>query len=209
MRTFLTRKRSAFVSLTAAIVLGALTPERATAQEKSQQQHHGKTVRGPFEVVISRRGNPAETPIALAGMLDLNVDGSGNFTGLLTRGKDHNGNSLPGVLFSGMSLKPDPTGAENYAVYGQITGRSVSILFDLGNAKYIIGSGVSKDDVMTSGSELTFAGGTAIGPQGGDSGDWGTFLSTSPSPSTVTTCTTVTIFGVQIYESCTTTTKSG
>lgn len=198
-------KTSITMMFAAALGIGVVMPGSANAQTSPT-----KTVRGPFEVVISHRGNPFETPLALVGMLTLNVDPSGSFTGVLTTGKDKDGNDLPAILFHGPNLPPDPSSANSYNVYGQITGRSVSILFDLGNNKYIIGSGVSKADLSAADTgDLSFAGGAAVGTDSGDSGDWGTFLSTSPPPKSMTTCTTVSLFGIEIYQSCTTVTSSG
>ncbi|HYL75299.1 MAG TPA: hypothetical protein VEU96_13895, partial [Bryobacteraceae bacterium] len=60
-------------------------------------------------------------------MLTLNVDASGSFSGELTKGQDRFGHDIPGVLFRGYNLHPDPTSAASYKVYGQITRRSVGI----------------------------------------------------------------------------------
>src|SRR5579864_6113781 len=98
------------------LAIGVLMPGNANAQTSST-----KTVRGPFEVVISHRGDPFETPLALAGMLTLNVDASGSFTGVLKTGKDKQGNDLHAILFHGPNLPPDPSSADSYNVYGQIT----------------------------------------------------------------------------------------
>ena len=204
MKTNPTMKRPALLVLTAGLALGVWMPASALAQDPQSPK---RKVSGPFEVVIGRRGNPSDTPLALAGMLTLYVDSSGGFTGELTKGKDRFGHDLPGVLFRGYNLHPDPTAADSYKVYGQITGRSVSIFFDLGNGQFIIGSGVSKSDIRASDGELSFAGGAAVGPFGGDQGDWGTILTTRPSGGT-TTCTTVSILGIEVYQSCTTTTPS-
>jgi len=204
MKTNPTMKRTALLLLTAGLAVGVWTPVSARAEDPQSPK---KKISGPFEVVISRRGNPSDTPLALAGMLTLNVDASGGFTGDLTKGKDRFGHDLPGVLFRGYNLHPDPTAADSYKVYGQITGRSISILFDLGNGQYIIGSGASKSDIRASDGELSIGGGAAVGPFGGDQGDWGTILTTRPSGGT-TTCTTVSILGVEVYQSCTTTTPS-
>jgi hypothetical protein len=56
-------------------------------------------------------------------------------------------------------------------VVGQVTGRAVNLLFDLGDERYIFGAGTSLNNVRDEdcGGAL---GGSLVGPEPGDSGDW-------------------------------------
>jgi hypothetical protein len=174
---------------------------------------------GPFEVVILRRGNPIHEPFGLIGKLAIDVDSiNGTFTGNITAGLDQNGAALPAVRFDGPTLTPSPTAPGSYNVYGQITGRSMSIAIELDadNNQFIYGTGVMKQDPrdVVSG-KIDFvrnAGGPAVGPEGGDQGDWAALYSNSTTVykdnTTTQTCQTIQVLGYTVYQNCTTTTNN-
>ena len=85
--------------------------------------------------------------LSLLGPLSLQVDATGNLTGSLT--------------------VSDGTLVE---VTGQAIGRSINLVFNLGQDKRIFGVGSLENDIRGC---KGVAGGPFTGPKPGDSGDWG------------------------------------
>ncbi len=88
----------------------------------------------------------SDAGLSLAGTLLLEVT-DGSAEGTMTR---DDGTSLPLV--------------------GQVTGRAISLVIDLGDGQYIFGTGASWNDFLSCDS---VGGGTFTGPNPGDLGDWG------------------------------------
>ena len=81
------------------------------------------------------------------GNLTLAIDAMGAVTGML---KQANGETIP--------------------VSGTVVGQSITLVFDLGDGKYVIGTGGLNKDVR---NNPTIMGGILSGPNEGDIGDWG------------------------------------
>lgn len=98
-----------------------------------------------FEATI-RQGPSAET--TLLGDLEFDLDDTGSLIGQF--------------------LVEDGT---QILIAGQVVGHSISMIFDLGDERYIYGVGVSLRDVRSDdcGGPM---GGPFVGPGEGDSGDW-------------------------------------
>jgi hypothetical protein len=64
----------------------------------------------------------------------------------------------------------EQTSGETIGVSGTVTGQSITLVFDLGDGKYVIGTGGLNKDVR---NNPTIMGGTLSGPNEGDIGDWG------------------------------------
>jgi hypothetical protein len=88
----------------ALMVLGAYLCTSDSFAQATQTRH----IEGPFETVISRRGNPLDEPYAVAGKLSFDIDQNGGFSGQITKGQDENGNPAPALLFSGTMLRNRP-----------------------------------------------------------------------------------------------------
>ena len=86
--------------------------------------------------------------LALIGILQFDLDTTGGLTGTF-------------ALEDGSEA----------LVAGQVNGRAVNLIFDLGDQRYIYGVGTSLYNVRDEdcGGEL---GGPLVGPEPGDSGDW-------------------------------------
>lgn len=99
----------------------------------------------PFEATVLS-GPDAE--LALIGTLDLDVDETGSASGLLTT---DDGLEVP--------------------VVGQINGRAINLVFDLGDDVYIFGLGTSVEPIgaESCGGSL---GGPFVGPALDDTGTW-------------------------------------
>jgi hypothetical protein len=59
---------------------------------------------------------------------------------------------------------------KSVTVTGQAEGQAVNLAFQLGEKRYLFGVGTSVEDFSQCGGA---AGGPLVGPQPGDSGDWG------------------------------------
>jgi hypothetical protein len=58
-------------------------------------------------------------------------------------------------------------------VVGQIDGRAISLLFDLGDGAFVAGTGLAQDDLKSCPEVIDgFVGGPLAGPGEGDLGDW-------------------------------------
>jgi hypothetical protein len=58
-------------------------------------------------------------------------------------------------------------------VVGQISGRAISLLFDLGDGAFVAGTGLAQDDLERCPEVIDgFVGGPLAGPGEGDLGDW-------------------------------------
>ena len=133
-----------------------------------------KTLTSTFEVSINQRANPGDDPYSVIGILTMNVDQNGGFTGTITAAKDSMGNAYPSVLFRGKSRSIDLSGPASLNVSGQIVGRAISLAIQLPDNKYIFGSGVSRDDLtkMPAGDISGIIGGSAVTSDSGETGDW-------------------------------------
>lgn len=99
----------------------------------------------------------------------------GNFTGTVRLGPDM------GAVWQGLltlSVAADgtlagtleqPTG-ETIIVSGTAIGQSITLIFDLGDGNYVIGTGGLNRNIH---DHPTIMGGTLSGPNEGDIGDWG------------------------------------
>jgi hypothetical protein len=99
---------------------------------------------GDFEATIYQGPSAG---LSLVGPLSLQVDATGNLTGGLT--------TNDGALIE---------------VTGQAIGRSINLVFNLGEDKRIFGVGSLENDIRDCEG---LSGGPFTGPEPGDSGDWG------------------------------------
>lgn len=192
-------------SLVMLMAMGLLLSSPAPADAGNGGKDERARLSTAFEVTIHRRGNPADQPIAVVGMLTVDVDKSGALTGRITPSVDQRtGQLAPSVLFTfdGATLTPAP-GVSELEVRGQITGRAVNlIILDAGGpGKHIYGSGTAENELSFSRggksvNDLGKLGGPAVGPEKGDAGDW----------VTIQTCDCIRIFGIDVYCTCKTTT---
>src|SRR6185436_15645845 len=134
------------VNLIALAISLALPNMSAFAEDAPQK----KTTRltAPLEVSISKRGPQGGDPIAIIGLMQIDIQPDGLFTGTVTRIKRDDGEMLPAVLFYGSSLTPDVTGPKELSVTGSVNGNQISFAFDFGlgedgNHKAIAGIGVT------------------------------------------------------------------
>jgi hypothetical protein len=113
-------------------------------------------------------------PFSLAGALALRIEPSGAVTGELTPDVvSVDGSDLSPVLPS----LPVP-------VAGQVNGRSVNLVFQVAEDKYVFGSGTSTTDLSDCNGPIDGSiGGAAVGPEAGDRGDWlGSYCVLVPNP---------------------------
>lgn len=99
---------------------------------------------GDFEATVYQGPSAG---LSLIGPLSLQVDATGNLTGSLA--------ASDGALIE---------------VTGQAIGRSINLVFNLGEDKRIFGVGSLENDIRGC---KGLAGGPFTGPKPGDSGDWG------------------------------------
>ncbi|MCL4302995.1 MAG: hypothetical protein KJ077_45330 [Anaerolineae bacterium] len=99
---------------------------------------------GDFEATVYQGPSAG---LSLIGPLALEVDATGNLTGALTT---NNGTFVQ--------------------VTGQAVGRSINLVFNLGEDKRIFGVGSLENDIRDC---TGLSGGPFTGPEPGDSGDWG------------------------------------
>lgn len=99
---------------------------------------------GDFEATIYQGPSAG---LSLVGPLSLQVDATGNLTGKLAANN--------GALIE---------------VTGQAIGRSINLVFNLGEDKRIFGVGSLENDIRDC---KGLSGGPFTGPEPGDSGDWG------------------------------------
>lgn len=99
---------------------------------------------GDFEATVYQGPSAG---LSLVGPLSLQVDATGNLTGALT--------ANDGALVE---------------VTGQAIGRSINLVFNLGEDKRIFGVGSLENDIRDC---KGLSGGPFTGPEPGDSGDWG------------------------------------
>lgn len=133
-----------------------------------------------------------DAPLTLAGVLTLNVEDDGVFSGTLSR------DDGPLVIAGDGGID-----AATLPVTGQLGRRSLNIAVDLGDGRYVFGEGTVVTDrggcagttELTPGSLL--GGGVAEGPRLGDRGDWGIF-DTETGSGSVTTCTTTRSGNVEV-----------
>jgi hypothetical protein len=126
-----------------AVLFAAGSGWGATRPAKAQAPDNVRCT-APFEATVY---NGANAGFAMLGTLDLEVNPNGAATGRVLR----------------------PGSDEVIPVVGQVAGRSVSLVFDLGDAGVIVGVGAGVNNL----SECRgFVGGTFSGPGLGDSGDW-------------------------------------
>lgn len=97
-----------------------------------------------FEATVHQGPNVG---LSLAGPLALEVDSTGNLTGVLTT-----------------------NGGTYIQATGQAVGHSINLVFDLGDDKHIFGVGSLENNIQECKGAI---GGPFTGPEPGDSGDWG------------------------------------
>jgi hypothetical protein len=129
-----------------------------------------------FELTVHRRGNPAAEPFAVIGMLTLQIEKSGRFTGEITPSLTETDEEKDAVIFRGTDLSPDPTASTRLDVVGQLRGVAINMIIYLGDGTRIFAVGTAEQEFSISkqgGAEaLGVIGGPATGPESGDSGDW-------------------------------------
>lgn len=106
---------------------------------------------GPVHCLIDFEATVRQGPssgVALLGVLDFKVDGAG-------------------VLYGKLMQKD---GGE-LLVAGQVEGRAVHLVFDLGDEQNVFGVGTAKAQITNDTCGLAL-GGPFVGPAAGDSGDW-------------------------------------
>lgn len=101
------------------------------------------TTIGRFEATVHYGPN---TGVSLNGQVKLDVESSGNVSGVLT-------------LADGSQVK----------AVGQANGRAINLMFDLGNDQKVFGVGTAERDIREGGGMM---GGPFSGPAAGDLGDW-------------------------------------
>jgi hypothetical protein len=69
-----------------------------------------------------------------------------------------------------MSGTLEQSSGETLPVSGTVTGQSITLVFELSDGKYVIGTGGLNRDIH---DNPTVLGGTLSGPNEGDIGDWG------------------------------------
>jgi hypothetical protein len=166
-----------------------------------------KTVGGAFEVTIAKRRIPGELPIALMGDITIQIYDDGSISGKVTRGTLPDGSPLPSVLFEGSPYSPVMNAPETINFTGTLHGRIIGFTFELpagpdGAPRRITGVGVTNANLLDDAVERVdydFAQGSAVGPRPGDSGDWGSFLSTRPTVEPRRTTTTTTTRCTSVY----------
>jgi hypothetical protein len=99
---------------------------------------------------------------------------TGDFVGTVRLGPDA-GTVWQGLLILNVAANGEITGTlkdstGTLKVSGTVTGQSITLVFDLGDSKYVIGTGGLNKDVR---NNPTIMGGTLSGPNEGDIGDWG------------------------------------
>lgn len=96
---------------------------------------------------VARVYHGPDTGVELAGELTLTIDPSGSHRGVLTQ--------------------PDGSGV---SVVGQVTGQSLTVLFDVGEGRFISGLGTADSDIRA--CNFTTLVGPFVGPDFADSGTW-------------------------------------
>jgi len=135
--------------LTGVAVVGliwSIVLTRSPALAGGRQGHHG-AVHCQFSFHARVYQGP-DTGLELAGDLTLTIDPSGSHRGVLTQ--------------------PDGSGV---SVVGQVTGQSLTVLFDLGDNRFISGLGTADSDIRA--CSFTTLLGPFVGPDPADSGTWG------------------------------------
>jgi hypothetical protein len=126
------------------------TPLAASATSVARQEASPAAQAGAARLLMDFRATVRQGPHAgliLQGILDLPLTDTG-------------------AVDAGVLTQPDES---TLPVVGQITGRSVSLLFNLGEAGLVYGVGTSQFPANVGGGVL---GGPFVGPGDGDSGDW-------------------------------------
>ena len=111
----------------------------------------GSGAPGPVHCEVNFEATVRQGPssgVALAGILDFKVDASGDLGGKL-RGPD--GSEIPAA--------------------GQVDGRAIHLVFDLGDEQTVFGVGAARGEITNDTCGLAL-GGPFVGPQPGDMGDW-------------------------------------
>jgi hypothetical protein len=122
------------------------------------QAQNTHTCSSVFEFSVS---SGPSAPLTLAGILTMNFDASGAFTGTLE------GYEGP-LVINGTIRLPN-----SLPVIGQANGHAITMLIKLSDKQTVFGSGAAEADFSTcDGTILGAMGGPAVGPQVGDSGDW-------------------------------------
>ncbi len=134
--------------LTGVAVVGLvwlIVPAHSPAVPRVPQGHH-KTAHCqlPFHARVYQG---PDTGVELAGDLTLTIDPSGSHRGVLTQ--------------------PDGSGV---SVVGHVTGQSLTVLFDLGDGRFISGLGTADSDIRA--CTFTTLLGPFVGPDVADSGTW-------------------------------------
>jgi hypothetical protein len=115
------------------------------------------------------------------GVLTLHVDpGDGNFTGTLTPAVSlETGLPFPTVLFTqkGGSFTPVPDGPTEIEVRGTMHGHAINLIMlnVAGAGQDVVGVGTMENTLKEwlQGKGPGVVAGSAVGPEPGDSGDWG------------------------------------
>jgi hypothetical protein len=183
--------RSFSLSKLAACLLAGFTLIPAATAEQPKTQHYTTN----FEVSITKRANPLDSPYQVIGELSMNVAADGSFSCRITPLKDVAEIPVqPSVIFVGG--KSDPNGPSQLPCSGQVTGRLIGITIDMGNGYQIYGTGVMPADIskLPPGPISTPFGGTASTSIAGEGGDWLTVcVSVTVGNTVVRVCASVTL----------------
>ena len=107
-------------------------------------QDQSGSIKGPFEATVHT--GPSEG-LSVEGELELEVDEDGRAEGSVTQ-----------------------SNGESVETSGQVNGRSIDLVFELGGGERLYGSGAATSDIVDTDDEF---GGPLAGPEPGDLGDWG------------------------------------
>ncbi len=174
------------LSKLAACLLAGFTLIPAALAEQPTTRHYTTN----FEVSITKRANPLDSPYQVIGELSMHVAADGSFSCKITPLKNLAEIPVqPSVIFVGG--KADPNGPSQLSCSGQVTGRLIGITIDMGNGYEIYGTGVMPTDIakLPPGPITTAFGGTASTSIAGEGGDW------------LTVCVTVTV-GTTVVRVC-------
>ncbi len=161
--------RKLSLSTSAAWLLAGLT----LTVPASAQQPTTKRYTSNFEVAITKRANPLQAPYQVVGELTIDLAADGTFTCQINPLKSVKEAPAPQTVLM-VGGKFDPDGPASLKCGGQVTGRLIGIIIDMGDDYQIYGTGVLPSDLSKAPEgpiKMTF-GGAATTSVTGESGDW-------------------------------------
>ncbi len=144
-----------FSSAILLLALALFWPQTSPTQAQGSSSH---TCSVAFEFGVT--GGPS-TPLTLQGILKMNIQASGAFTGTL-EGVDGK------LVTKGKANLP-----RRLSVIGQANGHAINMLIKLPGNQTVFGSGAAEANLSTCNGQIKgVMGGAAVGPKVGDQGDW-------------------------------------